>query len=239
MRLKFESFSEVNKEIDYHLRCDVGLKWTLSPSDRFCLVFPRGVSRLRLTASEWFPPRSCASPLILTSTSFAFCSYETSLFLETLTIFGHVAILLPSSDRWQEHEIENHLSEHSRKSIREKGIVKLRLTRWLDELIDRYDFERRINSRSPSQCSFFVEKQILNEVIRILCPNEVPSTGELIGTERNSELARALNWIDEQIFQENDVESLAIKMNKSVSQVNKIFRSELNCTPMFYVAELR
>ena len=239
MGMKFQSFSEVDKEVDYHLKSEVGLKWSLSPLARHTLMFPRGVTRLRFGAKDWFGDSSKVSPLELTSSGFAFCAPLSELHLEALTVYGHVSVLQPSTLRWREHESENQLSDASKSSIQNRGIAKFRLTKWLDELVDRYDFERRLNTRSPAQCSFFVEKQILNEVIRILCPDEVPTTGELIGVEKNNELSRVLSWIDAQIFQDMDAKTIADKMNMSVSQVNKIFQSELNCTPVSYVSELR
>ena len=239
MSSKFQAFTEDSQPVNYLMKSEVGLKWCLPPLNRFTLLFPRGVSRIRIGEYSSLAPASMVDPLNLTSSSFVFCPPKVTLHLEALTVYAHVAVLQPSSARWKEHEIENQLSQESIAAIQTPGFRKLRLTRWLDDLIDRYDFERRLNARSPSQCSFFVEKQILNEVIRILCPNEVPTTGELVGVENRTELSRALSWIEENVFHEINGKTIAEKMDMSVGQLSKIFQSELNCTPSAYVSDLR
>ncbi len=76
-------------------------------------------------------------------------------------------------------------------------------------------------------------------MIRIHCPEEVPTAGELVGTQKENDLAKVLKWIDHNIFQDIQLESVSQQMKASSSQAIRIFQQELGKTPIAYITDLR
>jgi len=109
----------------------------------------------------------------------------------------------------------------------------------MDDLIDRYDFERRLNGKTPAQCPYFLEKQILNELVRLFFPKEIPTTGHLLGEKNDGILSRALDIIDRKLFLTLTLDELARDLDVGVSLVQKTFQKELGISPMALIADMR
>jgi AraC-like DNA-binding protein len=198
---------------------------------RSVLFFPRKASRFSFGFSV---PGSEAQ---VTSSQMLFMPSHLQHRLNLLSPSGTFVSLFPSGQLWDEMILENKIPTPYVQKFRVPFVCKL--SRWMDDLIDRYRFERLQNQASPLGCPSFLEKQMMNEFARLCFPEFLQTTGEVIGNRHETQLDRILNWIETQLFSEFDLETMASKLKLSVSQINRIFLAETNQTPKAFIQNWR
>lgn len=120
----------------------------------------------------------------------------------------------------------------------ESHFILFKRTKWLDDILDRYFFERVLNRNSPPGCVYFLEKQILNEVVRIVFRDKHQQAwGE---AEKDFDaLNIALRFIESNLFHEIDLEQIATAAKVSPSTLSRRFKDALGQKPIEYVTARR
>jgi AraC-like DNA-binding protein len=119
----------------------------------------------------------------------------------------------------------------------EREMVILRRTPWLHEILERYFYERLLNPSPPEGCTYFLEKQILNEVGRIVFRSKLESWDR--PSDGVDDFDRALRYIESNLFEALDVKAIARAAKISESTLLRLFKAELRQTPSEYVRNRR
>ncbi len=112
-------------------------------------------------------------------------------------------------------------------------------TRWVDELVHRYVFERDVCDKHQSQASRFLETELSKEVFFLCKERDERRTRASVLTEEASVVARARAIIDEHLADPLPVAALAGQCHVSESTLLRAFARELGVTPGHYSRERR
>jgi AraC-like DNA-binding protein len=112
-------------------------------------------------------------------------------------------------------------------------------SRWLDDLIDRYFFERVINRHSPKGCTFFLEKQMLNELARLIFSDKLASFGAILGEEDDDAVGQAVRFIESHLFEEVTLDDVAAAVKSTPSTLMRRFKKSLVMTVGSYIKDRR
>jgi AraC-like DNA-binding protein len=112
-------------------------------------------------------------------------------------------------------------------------------TRWVDELVHRYVFEREVCERHTSRAAIFLETEIVKELFFLCREREASHTRDTVVQQHNELVARARAWIDEHPSEPLRVRELARTCHTSESTLLRAFQRELGCTPSSYAREQR
>jgi AraC-like DNA-binding protein len=112
-------------------------------------------------------------------------------------------------------------------------------TRWVDELLNRYLFEREVCERPTSRAARFLEAELAKEVYFLGCEQIEQRTRTSVLHEGEPVAVRARTWIEEHLFEPFSIEALVRHCGASESTVLRAFRKELGVAPMIYVRRRR
>ncbi len=148
--------------------------------------------------------------------------------------------LFPNSEYFNELIKDNGLALNDRKTL-ETDLILFKKSTWLDEVLNRYFFERVLNRHSTPGCTFFLEKQILNEVAHIIFGEKKKNHENQISSEAyEEELGHiALRFIESNLFEDIDLEMIAKAAKMSKSTLLRLFKRQLKSTPYEYIKKRR
>lgn len=112
-------------------------------------------------------------------------------------------------------------------------------TRWLDELVHRYVFERVVCERTTSHAARFLEAELVKEVYFLGLEQIENRTRTSVLYEGESVAMKARAWIEQHLFEPFHGAALARHCGASESTVLRAFRKELGVSPFGYVRRRR
>jgi AraC-like DNA-binding protein len=104
-------------------------------------------------------------------------------------------------------------------------------TRWVDELVHRYVFERVQCERHDSAASRFLEIEITKEVFFLAMERDRAQTRASAVHDETDVARRAREWIEGRVFEPLRIADLARHAGASESTVLRAFRREHGVTP--------
>ena len=119
------------------------------------------------------------------------------------------------------------------------GVRILPRTRWVDELVHRYVFERSVCARRGSKAARFLEAELTKEVYFLGCEQIDRHTRTSVLFEGDQVATRARAWIEEHLFEPFRIDELAGACHVSESTVLRAFRREVGVSPLAYLRRRR
>lgn len=119
------------------------------------------------------------------------------------------------------------------------GVRVLPRTRWVDELVHRYVFERSVCARRGSKAAHFLEVELTKEVFFLGCEQLDRRTRNSVVFQGDAVAERARAWIEEHLFERFRIDDLVRHCHASESTVLRAFRRELGISPLMYVRRRR
>lgn len=209
----------------------VGYAKDFHTHDRDLLVFPRGACRMEVRTRRPDDSFSISSSHVL------YVPHGLTHDDESLSAVYDTVALLPSSAYMTQLVQENGLDAEDAKRLRQP--IKLRRSRWMDDLIERYFFERVLNANSPVGCTFFLEKQILNELARLIFTNKLSTHGGDVAEDDGAVAIQALRFIEARLFEAIEVKDICKAVGTSPATLLRLFKKELGTSPGRYIKERR
>jgi len=112
-------------------------------------------------------------------------------------------------------------------------------TRWIDELVQRYVFEREVCERPTSKAAKFLEAELAKELY-FLGHEQLEQTTRSSGVFEGGTLAaRARAWMEEHLFEPFTIAALVAHCHASESSVLRAFRKEFGAAPLAYLRRRR
>lgn len=197
------------------------------------LVFPLEATAIALA----MPARET---LRLDRSGFALVPARTRYRIETGSPAPRVVTLEVSAEARAavEHEYAPHV-ERERFAVVVGEACVLARTRWVDELIQRYVFERDICARHGSLASRFLELELTKELYFLGDEQRAGKTRAPVVGEGTVLVERARAAIEASLFEPFSMPALARACHASESSLLRAFRRELGVTPGAYVRERR
>jgi AraC-like DNA-binding protein len=112
-------------------------------------------------------------------------------------------------------------------------------TRWVDELVQRYVFERSVCERRGSRAARFLESELTKEVYFLGREQIDRRTRSSVLFEGDAVAARARAWLEQHLFEPFHVDELVRACHVSESSVLRAFRRELGVSPLAYLRRRR
>ena len=119
------------------------------------------------------------------------------------------------------------------------GARCLSRTRWVDELVQRYVFERSVCERRGSKAAQFLEVELTKELFFLGCEHLDRRTRSSVLFEGDAVAERARAWIEEHLFERFPITELVRHCHASESTLLRAFRRELGVSPLAYVRRRR
>jgi AraC-like DNA-binding protein len=111
-------------------------------------------------------------------------------------------------------------------------------TPWLKQLVLEY-FTHRVLTKNPRPSSLqFFENEILKEILKIYL-NRKDESGLNVPSENTSIAARAIHYIESNLFARIELEDIARHAGASVSTLTRHFTKMTNTTPFNYIKNRR
>jgi len=112
-------------------------------------------------------------------------------------------------------------------------------TRWVDELVHRYVFEREVCEKHTSHAAVFLETEIAKELYFLCEERDENKTRASVVHEEGDLVARARARIEARLFSPLPMAELAAHCHTSESTLLRAFRREVGGTPTSYARERR
>jgi AraC-like DNA-binding protein len=112
-------------------------------------------------------------------------------------------------------------------------------TRWVDELVHRYVFEREVCEKHTSRAAVFLETELAKELYFLCKERDEAKTRASVVHEEGDLVSRARARIDANLFSPLRVADLAAHCHASESTLVRAFRRELGHTPKSFARERR
>jgi AraC-like DNA-binding protein len=112
-------------------------------------------------------------------------------------------------------------------------------TRWFDEIVHRYVFERDVCAKHDSAAARFLETEIAKELYFLCAERSEMLRRASVVNESGDFVVRARGWIDENLFEPLRVADLARRIGTSESTLLRAFQRELGKAPAAYARERR
>lgn len=112
-------------------------------------------------------------------------------------------------------------------------------TRWIDELIHRYVFERAVCEKPGSAAAHFLEAELTKEIYFLGCEQMDRRTRASVVHEGDPIAVRARAWIEEHLFEPFAMAVLVRACAASESTVLRAFRRAHGVAPIVYVRRRR
>lgn len=159
---------------------------------------------------------------------------------QTKSAIYEMMALYPSEEYFLSLVADNRLNSRDQAYL-EKEPILFKRTKWLDDILERYFFERILNRFSPPGCTFFLEKQILNEVARIIFNEKLRQIwGENdVDGKTHDPLNLAIRYIETNLFEKLRLENIAAVARVSESTLLRQFKEKIKQTPYDYVKSRR
>jgi AraC-like DNA-binding protein len=205
--------------------------------DRLLLVFPRGASimevrtrnpsgRFRITARDW----------LSVPANLEHDDEGKSAIYDTFALFPTDALVSRACALFK-------VPPERAKALLRGPCQLHRRSPWLEQLLDRYFFERVIGRNAEAQALAFYEGQILGEVLKGTSKPPSPKPRSLSETTKSggeeSLAMRAVRYIETNLFDELDLEHLCAILGTSSSSLLRHFKKETGSTPYAYVKARR
>jgi AraC-like DNA-binding protein len=201
-------------------------------SKRATLICPRGASRLEVR------PKSTRQHFNATATQVLYIPPGVKVVMHGMSAVMDVLALSPSSNYLSAVITDNFLGADEENGLATQ-IYSLRRSRWMDDLIERYFFERVDNNKSPQGCTYFLEKQMLNELVRLIFVDKVPTTGDMLGDEISDLALRALQFIEDNLFENIDIAAICRVTGSTEPTLARAFKKRFGLTPGTYLKDRR
>jgi AraC-like DNA-binding protein len=196
------------------------------------LVFPLGGSTVVLNVA--------ALDERLDRSRFALIPAGTRYSLVAATTAPEVVTVLLLEDAWKSVERE-YGSDVDLETIA-KVVAHPRIfarTRWIEELAHRYLFEREVCGKPGSQAAAFLETELAKEVYFLGKEQLQGQARASLAHDESDVVKRALEWMNERLFDPFSLEDLAHHCRTSVSTLLRSFRRGMGATPAAYLRERR
>jgi AraC-like DNA-binding protein len=112
-------------------------------------------------------------------------------------------------------------------------------TRWVDELSHRYLFEREVCGKHTSAAARFLETELAKETYFFGQEQLEGHARASVARDEDDVARRALEWMDERLFEPFSLSDLARRSGTSESTLLRAFRRETGGTPAAYLRERR
>ena len=112
-------------------------------------------------------------------------------------------------------------------------------TRWVDEIMHRYVFERDVCGKHASAAAAFLETELAKELYFLCAERDELQRRASVVSEEGDVVARARAWIDENLFAPLRVGDLARHTGTSESTLLRAFQREVGRAPAAYARERR
>jgi AraC-like DNA-binding protein len=211
--------------IDYER--GIGICRKQSESDRCTIVWPRGACRVRITDLR-------AEPFEVSGTQLLYLPHHQAFRIEATSALYDVLFIRPNSRYMEDVVTDNHLANDQMVALNSKRFL-LQRSRWMDDIVERYYFERVVNHASPPGCTFFLEKQMLNELVRLMFVGTIPTIGPMIGEQSSEITERAIKYIESHLFEKLDLKSICNHLKCTTVTLNRAFKNALGLTPAVYI----
>lgn len=213
----------------------IGFHKDFHTHDRHMLVAPRGACRMEVRTErlrETFVVD--ARSVLVVPKDVVHDDTAVSVVYDTLALY-------PSDTRIEEMGSENGFTSGELERLG-KACVKLVRSPWLDDLIGRYFLERVLGHQAAVGSGYYLEKQILNEVARLLIPRaraENPSDDSDHRGDCLDLFERAVTFVEGNLFEALDLAAICHAVRASESSVLRAFRGALGVTPKQYIKNRR
>lgn len=200
---------------------------------RPALVFPQDNTVVTL--------RTKAASHALDGSSFALVPARTAHALEFRRGGASVVVTLVIGDEVKADAVKDYAPYIEPRQLRDVvcALRCLARTRWLDELVHRYVFERTVCERPSSRAARFLEAELVKEVYFLGLEQIEHRTRASVLYEGESVAMRARAWIEQHLFEPFHGAALARHCGASESTVLRAFRKQLGISPFGYVRRRR
>jgi AraC-like DNA-binding protein len=197
------------------------------------LVFPLDTTIVSMRAAE--------TTTRLDRSSFAVVPARLGLKLELPASGTTVVVTLVISDALRTAAVRDYAPyvDARRLAVVLGSLRILPRTRWVDELVQRYVFERSVCERRGSRAARFLEAELTKEVFFLGCEQIDRRTRNSVLFEGDAVAARARAWIEEHLFEPFHIGELVRQCHVSESTVLRAFRRELGVSPLAYLRRRR
>lgn len=135
--------------------------------------------------------------------------------------------------------IENKVSKIDQQTLQNLNQSLLK-TPWLTSLLKQYFYETVIMLDSPPGCTFFLEKQIINEVMRCLFANYYMKNDALDKILLDSQTFEIVKYIETHLHEENfSIAKIAMDSGLSESSLLRKFKASFGTSPQSYIKNRR
>jgi AraC-like DNA-binding protein len=135
-------------------------------------------------------------------------------------------------------EYRGHVTDEGLRATLGTGQVFPR-TRWVDELVQRYVFERVVCEKPASAAARFLVTELTKELFFLGRERRGAATRASVVDEGSDVVGRARAFIDAHLFEPFTVEALARHCHASASTLLRAFKKELRVPPLAYVRDRR
>ncbi len=112
-------------------------------------------------------------------------------------------------------------------------------TRWVDEIVQRYLFERTVCEKHDSEAARFLETEITKELFFLGKEQLEDKTRASVVHDERDLVSQARAWLEERLFEPLHVAELARHCGSSESTVLRAFRRAVGVPPTVYVRNRR
>ena len=177
----------------------------------------------------------------LDGSTFALVPARSAYSLELPRGGASVVVTLEITDEVRADAIKDYAPYVESRQLREVlGTLRcLARTRWIDELVHRYVFERTVCERDASHAARFLEAELVKEVYFLGLEQIENRTRTSVLYEGESVAMKARAWIEQHLFEPFHGAALARHCGASESTVLRAFRKELGVSPFGYVRRRR
>jgi AraC-like DNA-binding protein len=123
-------------------------------------------------------------------------------------------------------------------SYLEEGTLLLR-TRWLDEIAQRYLFERDVCEKPQSHAARFLESELTKEIFFLVKERRDEKVRRSLVSDQTALVQRALAMLEQDLFSPLRVSALARACHASESTLLRAFKKEVGTAPAAYQRERR
>ena len=176
----------------------------------------------------------------LDRTSFALLPRRARYLIECSSPAPRLVTLILSGD--ERARAEKEYAPHLERPRMDRVLAEPRMlprTRWVDELVHRYVFERSVCQRHDSSAARFCECELTKEVYFLGQEHAGMRTRAPVLHHGSALVERARAVIEAELFQPFSTAKLASRCHSSESALLRAFRRELGVAPSAYVRERR
>jgi AraC-like DNA-binding protein len=136
-------------------------------------------------------------------------------------------------------EYRPHVDAERFRTVLASGVLVVVRTRWFDEIVHRYVFERDVCEKHTSAAARFLETEIAKEVFFLGREQLEERLRASVVYEGSDVVARARAFIEENLFTPFRIDELARHCGTSESTLLRAFRREVGTTPLTFCRDRR